>query len=104
MSSANLFLGYVLPPTLLAMILIERLRKTRVKIAGVGTLLGGSLFFAFGLLISQSMFMVVPLAMLVAGSYIGTAAVQYIYDKPLPKGYDWLIPREATEEKGGNHS
>jgi hypothetical protein len=101
-NSANLFLGYILPPTLLVAILINRLRKTKVKQAAIGAVLGGSISFVCGLAISQSMFMVIPLAMLVAGCYIGTRTMEYVYDKPLPKGYDWFTLSEAREDKDDN--
>jgi hypothetical protein len=101
-NSANLFLGYILPPTLLVAILINRLRKTKVKRAAIGAVLGGSISFLCGLAISQSMLMVIPLAMLVTGCYIGTRTMEYVYDKPLPKGYDWFTLSEAMEDKDDN--
>jgi hypothetical protein len=101
-SPVNLFLGYVLPPVLLMAIVIDRLRKAGVKRVAIGTVLGGSTFFTCGLLISQSMLMAFPLAMLVVGSYAGTAVVRHIYDKPLPRGYDWLLPSESIEGKHRN--
>jgi hypothetical protein len=46
--------------------------------------------------------MVIPLAMLVTGCYIGSRTMEYVYDKPLPKGYDWFTLSEATEDKDDN--
>jgi hypothetical protein len=99
----NIFLGYILPPSLLLTIFIERLRKTNVKRAGIGTLLGGSILFLCGLAISQSMFLAVPLVMMAVGSYLATVAVEYVYDKPLPKGYEWLTPPLSNDGKVRNN-
>jgi Zn-dependent M28 family amino/carboxypeptidase len=101
-NAANLFFGYILPPTLLVAILIDQLRKTKVKLTAIGTVLGGSISFACGLAISQSLFMAIPLAMMVAGCYTGTRTMEYVYDKPLPKGYDWFTPLEPTEDRDDN--
>jgi hypothetical protein len=103
LNSMNLFLGYILPPTLLLTIAVDRLRRATIRRVVLGAVLGGSISFACGLFISQSIFMLIPLALLVAGSYSGAAAVKYIYDKPLPKGYDWLIPSPATGDNQKNH-
>jgi hypothetical protein len=101
-SLENLFTGYILPPALLIAISADRFRKARVKRLTIGTLLGGSGFFVFGCLISQSFLMVIPLSMLLFGSFAGTAVAGYVYDEPLPKGYDWLIPADATEDRRKN--
>jgi hypothetical protein len=97
-SPENLFTGYIFPPTLLIAITAHRFRKASVKRITIGTFLGGLSFFVFGCLISQSVFMVIPLAMLPLGSIAGTAATRYVYDKPLPKGYDWLFLSNAWEK------
>jgi hypothetical protein len=101
-SSVNLLTGYILPPALLVLILVNRFRKASVKRTTVGTFLGGSAFFALGLLISQSIFMAIPISMLLIGAFAGTAAARYISDKPLPKDYDWLIPSDVAEDAQRN--
>jgi hypothetical protein len=97
-SPENLFTGYIVPSALLIAVTADRFRKAGVKRITFGTFLGGSSFFVFGCLISQSFFMVIPLAMLLLGSFAGTAATRYVYDKPLPKGYDWLFASNAWEK------
>jgi hypothetical protein len=64
----------------------------RARLAATGIIIGGTLFFSIGLVICQSLFMFVPLTMLILGCYVGAAAMKHIYELPLPKGYNWILP------------
>lgn len=98
LGATNLALGYLLPAVLPVAIFIERSRRIKAQLAASGTLLGGYAFFAVGLVLYQSMFMVVPLTMMVLGGYVGTMTMKHIYDLPLPKGYDWFISQDTEKE------
>nr|MDO8097964.1 hypothetical protein [Candidatus Njordarchaeota archaeon] len=102
-SFTSVIVGYVLPVTLPLPILVERSRKIKTKLAATGTILGGTLFFLIGVMIYQSPFMIVPLTMLIAGCYVGVAAVRHAFDLPLPKEYNWLVLSHGGNTKNGTH-
>lgn len=98
-SFASVLIGYVLPVALPMSIVVERSRKMRIKFAAAGTILGGTIFFSVGVMICQSLFMIVPLTMLTLGCYIGAAAIRQVFDLPLPKGYNWIALSRAKKMK-----
>jgi hypothetical protein len=100
LSVMNLTIGYVLPVALPIAIFIEQSKRKKVQLTAPGTFLGGYAFFAIGLAIYQSFFMLVPLCMLIAGCYVGTMLMVRVYDMPLPKGYGWFIPWQTYGATG----
>jgi hypothetical protein len=94
-SPVSIILGYCMPMVIPIVVLVERSRKTKPKPVATGIFLGGYTFFACGLMICQSLFLIVPLSMQLAGCYIGALLTKRIFDMPLPRGYDWSTPPQA---------
>jgi ATP-dependent protease HslVU (ClpYQ) peptidase subunit len=96
-SPANFFLGYCMPIAMPIIVFIERPKRTSPKLESIGIVLGGYSFFALGLMICQSLFLIVPIAMQLAGCYIGILVMQRVYDMPLPGGYEWHALPQSCE-------